>query len=288
MRILQTTLLGLLSVGLFAIALPASAAIIATDDVEAGGDYTGSDVTGVAVSAPTNRAGGSFTLPALVGSNWVETSNGGLAAIGTGQVTHTAGFGAGVPIAAGTYTLTVSAGRVTLTSLNRDTFDTFEPFLETTAGSTALPDRVVTDAFAIPAQGAWDTVVVEYTVPLGSALIGSEFTWGYDHTFNNVDSTPSGSGFMGAFDGVSVDFVAAIPEPSSLLLVGLGMIGLVGYGRRRFLKTRKRNSVSRFRCGASRSARETFLSVVWDMIEEAFPDFSVRTNEGPNPVFVLD
>ena len=53
----------------------------------------------------------------------------------------------------------------------------------------------------------WREVVVEYTIPQGSSLIGQQFTWGAD------DVIPDDS-FYGAWDAVTV-----IPEPSSLALV---------------------------------------------------------------------
>jgi len=223
------TLMGLLSVGLFAIASTASAAAVtvATDLVESHLDYTQTNITG-AVSPGNTRASGAFGLTALAGANYVENSNGTVGAAGSATITNTAGFG-GVALDAGIYTLKISAGRLDLGALNRDTYGTFEAFLQTTGG-TALPSRVVTDAFTVPAEGSFDLVEVQYTVPSGSGLIGQAFTFGFDYTFDNP-----ASGFLGAFDNVSVHFDAAtvIPEPSSLMLTSLAMIGLAGVNRRR-------------------------------------------------------
>jgi len=199
----------------------ATTMVIATDDVEAIADYTVVH-TG---TASTSVSAGGFGLPSVEGTNYVFFSSGGTTDQ-SGSARLTAGFGAGTPVAAGTYTLSVSAGRGS--DVNRDSFGTFESFLETTGG-TALPNRVVTTPYSAPAISTWQTTVdVQYTVPVGDPLIGQEFTWGFDYTRDALAFVA----FFAAFDGVSVDFVA-IPEPSSLLLAGLGMTGLCALRRRR-------------------------------------------------------
>lgn len=217
-RVANATLIAFVALVVAFAATPAAAAIVATDDVETVGDYThvGTGTAGVSVSA------GGFGLPSVVGANYVFLSSGATDAQ-SGNFSFDAGFGAGVPVAAGTYLLSLSVGN---SNLGRDPFTTFEPYLET-IGGTALPSRVVTTAYSAPASSTWTTVDVAYTVPLGDSLIGQEFTWGFDYT-----KTGTTNNFFAGFDGVSVDFVA-IPEPSSFALLGLGVFGFCAKRRHR-------------------------------------------------------
>jgi len=55
------------------------------------------------------------------------------------------------------------------------------------------------------------------------------FTWGYQDWYEKID--PRFSGIAVLHGNVSV-----IPEPATMLLLGSGLIGLAGYGRRKFFK----------------------------------------------------
>ncbi len=175
--------------------------VIATDDVESTADYT----TGFTSFATRDGPFPEFGLSPVVGANFVSTARGASAenAALAGSVIHTAGFG--IPIAAGTYTISVSAGS---NDIGRDGYSTFESFLQTTGGATELPSRNVTTAYVdpnpAPAVATWQTVVVEYTVPLGDPLIGQNFTWGFDFF-----KAASPNRFAAGFDGVSITFASA-------------------------------------------------------------------------------
>lgn len=182
----------------------AGAEIIATDDVE-------SDVytyTGTIGSNHGTDPSGTNGLTALAGSLFMTVYYGNSDAH-NGTVRLTSGFGPSAPIAAGTYTLTVYAGQGAI--VGKTSFTTFDALLATTGG-TELPNKTVIKSYvdpliAYPSTAMWVETVIQYKVPAESALIGEEFTWG----FNWTKEVYSNWKFYAAWDAASVDFVPLPP-----------------------------------------------------------------------------
>jgi len=210
MRILRTTLLGLLSVGLLAIASPASAGPITVLN----SSFELADITGFTGTTPDDwTVNGTGT-----GLNDIDTgvyAGAGAALVGEqvafananrelSQVlteTLTAAVGT-------TYELTVAVGL-------RSDLLTGDYDIQLLAGSTVLAN-VTGSAAALFADVDFTYVSTGLEAEIGQALQIVLASTATQTQYDNVRLTST-----------------AIPEPSSLLLVGLGMLGLIGYRRRR-------------------------------------------------------
>jgi hypothetical protein len=77
-----------------------------------------------------------------------------------------------------------------------------------------------------------DTGIVDGTKHPDFSAAGSPITFGF-FRFNATAATASGGGSYSIIAGIDNWRIAILPEPSSLLLLGLGLLGLIG--RRRLL-----------------------------------------------------
>ena len=123
--------------------------------------------------------------------------------------------------AAGTYTLTVAGGR-------RDDGKTTDGqyLIELLAGTSVIASQTLNDPLNTIASGTWTDIVALGVVNLGDAEVGQ------DLTIRLTASDGPNNQTQGQFDNVRLDF-AVIPEPSTLLLTGLGIVGLSAVRRRR-------------------------------------------------------
>ena len=217
--------------GLVLALAPAAQAATIIDNVEDEGDYTYSHVGGGTNSNVDEIGDGTYNGGiAVAGDRFVyiyNSQNGEH----TGTVTHTAGFGAGNSIQAGTYAFSMSAG--VLDNNSRPNFQQWDIRLETTLGATELSNVVNTVPYvpvSYTAGAAWASTTKTYTINPGDSLIGEEFTWAADWS-NRASGNTTNDDIWGVFDAVSIEFTA-IPEPSSFALTALGLLGLVGRRRR--------------------------------------------------------
>jgi len=214
MRILRTTLLGLLSVGLFALASPASAVIIPNFGFE---DPVLAEGTESFFPPDWVRVGSATAINLLDATQGVAAEGENVARVNPGASFSQVLVGEGLTVGT-TYDLTVAVG----SRIDVANGAVYNIQLRTAGGSVLVQTGNVTLGQNVP--------LADVTLPTYLAVLGDDALGDLEIVLLNP-AVPAGTG-QALFDNVRLNAVP-IPEPSSLILVGLGMVGLVGYGRRR-------------------------------------------------------
>ena len=182
-----------------------------------------------------------FTLPttddvsmSIYGSVWLAMPAGAADtfayAVGTSQPKGIYGMGAQLPDTSGGYNLWFDYH---LRTFDVDPFDTFR--LVITSGDYLWAGGTEVGGFV---WGGTNGLNIEYA-DAGPAFWGFVDVTGSDDYYLNVvlvTKLDQGYASWGRFSDVAVETVQGVPEPSTLLLLGSGLLGLVGYGRKRMKK----------------------------------------------------
>ena len=72
----------------------------------------------------------------------------------------------------------------------------------------------------------WETMMFDFTATMAFTML----------SFGDLTGETFGSAFGAALDNVRIVASTPVPEPSTILLLGSGLLGLVGYSRKRFSK----------------------------------------------------
>lgn len=133
-----------------------------------------------------------------------------------------------------TYTLLVDIGN---RADNQDTVLFPNYSIDLLAGDSII----ASSTFVEPAEGAFNTVQVVYTALDGDAFIGQALAvriWsaGVQLNFDNVRLTNDAIEQIFDGPGEGENGAAPVPEPSTLVLLGLGILGVAGLTRRKMMK----------------------------------------------------
>jgi len=209
MRILRTTLAGLLSVGFLALASSTSAGIVTVLNFSFENPVT---------DGTTNPSATDWTNVGSVGvvhndhsslSGPIEAQDGVQALFANTGGSVSQSFASELLTAGTTYDLIVGVGT--------RTGDTAAYVLEIRAGGDVLS----TVSATFPDTGGFTDVPLSYLATGAEASINMP-----------LEIRIASTQVQTLFDNVRLTSTPAIPEPSSLVLVGLGMLGLLGYRRR--------------------------------------------------------